>query len=276
MLSATARTNIREPSITFPPSAPLRPGHRARLNTTRAAVCRREGQYRAAVLNRGQHSSRARQAADPIVLTVVPLPISAAPHDTGVSGFVDVSKDTDRRDSVRNVERVHVRVGSATRVGGSHTRCETERFLALDYFNLGTRAAFPPFDGWRVSLKTTNAHTHDRGGGRALSLDAIGRPATSTGMRRGLPRPVRGYNGDVKWKASRGAISWAGDACARGTSACGHWVQACVAELDLPDLPGAVAGFAREGDDTLPTAHLRVAPGAMLYRCMDIYQCPPP
>ena len=38
-----------------------------------------------------------------------PLPISEAPHETGVSGFVDVSKDTDRRDSVLNFERVHAR-----------------------------------------------------------------------------------------------------------------------------------------------------------------------
>ena len=37
-------------------------------------------------------------------------PISEAPHETGVSGFVDVLKDTDCRDSVRSFERVHVRV----------------------------------------------------------------------------------------------------------------------------------------------------------------------
>ena len=197
------------------------------------------------------------------MLTVVPLPISAAPHDTGVSGFVDVSNNTDHRDSVRKVERVHGRVGSPDRVSGPHTRCETERFLALGYFNLGTRAALPPFDGWRVSLKTTNAHTHDRGGGR----DAPARCHRQTGHLHGqAARPVRGVDGDVGWQASRGATAWAGDACDRGTSACGHWVQACVAELDLPDLPGAVAGFAREGDDTLPTAHPRVSPGAMLYR----------
>ena len=35
--------------------------------------------------------------------------MSAAPHDTGVSGFVEVSNDTDRRASVRNVERAHVK-----------------------------------------------------------------------------------------------------------------------------------------------------------------------
>ena len=49
----------------------------------------------------------------PIVLNVVPPPISEAPHETGVSG-VDVSKDTDRRDSVRNFQRVHLRPVPAT------------------------------------------------------------------------------------------------------------------------------------------------------------------
>ena len=44
-----------------------------------------------------------------IVLNLVPPPISEAPHETGLSGFVDVSKDTDRRDSVRNFEPVHLR-----------------------------------------------------------------------------------------------------------------------------------------------------------------------
>ena len=39
-------------------------------------------------------------------------------------------------------------------------------------------------------------------------LAAIGRPVMSTGMRRGLPRPVRGFDGDVGWKASRCAILW--------------------------------------------------------------------
>ena len=42
-----------------------------------------------------------------------------------------------------------------------------------------------------------------------LPLDAIGRAATFTGMRRGLPWPVRAFDGDVGWKASRCAISWA-------------------------------------------------------------------
>ena len=35
------------------------------------------------------------------------LPIPEAPHETGVAGFVDVSNDTDRRDSVQNLELVH-------------------------------------------------------------------------------------------------------------------------------------------------------------------------
>ena len=53
--------------------------------------------------------NRVRKATGPIVHNVVCPPISEAPHETGVSGFVDVSKDTDHRDSVRNFERVHVR-----------------------------------------------------------------------------------------------------------------------------------------------------------------------
>ena len=40
-----------------------------------------------------------------------------------------------------------------------------------------------------------------------LPLDAIGRPAAFTGMRRGLPPPARGFDGDVGWKAPRCAIS---------------------------------------------------------------------
>ena len=69
-----------EKSITFSPSAPLQPV-----------------------------GNRARKAAGPIVLNVVPPPISEAPHETGVLGFVDASKDTDRRDSVRGIERARIR-----------------------------------------------------------------------------------------------------------------------------------------------------------------------
>ena len=48
----------------------------------------------------------AHQAAAPIVLNVAP-PIAEAPHETGVSCFVEVSKDSSRRESVRNFERAH-------------------------------------------------------------------------------------------------------------------------------------------------------------------------
>ena len=59
-----------------------------------------------------RYSTR-RFAAGPIVLNVVPPAHFRSAHETGVSCFVDVSKDTDRRDSVRNFERVHVRSVSA-------------------------------------------------------------------------------------------------------------------------------------------------------------------
>ena len=60
---------------------------------------------------------------------------------TGVSGFAEVLKDTNRRDSVRNFERVHVRVGSSASLSEPHTSCEMERFWAQDHFNLGKCAA---------------------------------------------------------------------------------------------------------------------------------------
>ena len=43
-----------------------------------------------------------------------PPALSEAPHETCESDFVDVSKDTDRRDSARNFERVHLRPVPAT------------------------------------------------------------------------------------------------------------------------------------------------------------------
>ena len=82
-----------------------------------------------------------------------PFALSLILLETGISGFEDVSKDTDRRDSVRNFERVHARVGSPTRISGSHTSCEMERFWALGHFNLGTCAALDAVDCLRVFLK---------------------------------------------------------------------------------------------------------------------------
>ena len=46
----------------FPNPAPFRPGNRAGFNKTSTALCRREGQYRAAVLNSGPHSSLSRDS----------------------------------------------------------------------------------------------------------------------------------------------------------------------------------------------------------------------
>ena len=45
-----------------------------------------------------------------------------------------------------------------------------------------------------------------------------------------------------------------GDAFEHRPSECGHCVQDFLAEFDLRDLPGEVAGFESEADDTLPTA----------------------
>ena len=42
------------------------------------------------------------------------LPMAAVPHDTAVSGVVEVSNNTDRRVSVRNVERAHVKPALVT------------------------------------------------------------------------------------------------------------------------------------------------------------------
>ena len=70
-----------------------------------------------------------------------PLPISAAPHDPGVSGVVEVSQDTDRRASVRNVERAHVKPALVT---SQLTRAEvvrqTERICPLAHFLFGQTA----------------------------------------------------------------------------------------------------------------------------------------
>ncbi len=46
------------------------------------------------------------------------------------------ARASDCRDSVRNVERAHARVGSPTSLSEPHTSCETERFWALVHFNL--------------------------------------------------------------------------------------------------------------------------------------------
>ncbi len=46
------------------------------------------------------------------------------------------ARASDCRDSVRNVERDHARVGSPTSLSEPHTSCETERFWALVHFNL--------------------------------------------------------------------------------------------------------------------------------------------
>ena len=61
------------------------------------------------------------------------LPISEAPHDPGVSCFVNVSTDTARRDSVRHVERAHVRlVMRPWYLSASQPTCKTEIFYPMD------------------------------------------------------------------------------------------------------------------------------------------------
>ena len=45
---------------------------------------------------------------------------------------------------------------------------KTQRICPMEQYNLARRAALPPFDCCRVSLKKTDAHRHDRGGGALL------------------------------------------------------------------------------------------------------------
>ena len=86
---------------------------------------------------------------------------------------------------------------------------KTQRICPMEQYNLAKCAALSPFDCCRISLKKKNAYTTIVVEAGTLPLDVIGRPAIFTGMRPGLPWPLRGFDGDVGWKASRCAISWA-------------------------------------------------------------------
>ena len=89
-------------------------------------------------------------------------------------------------------------VESHTRIRGSHTSCETERFWAMGHYNLGTCAAPPPSVCLCLSLKKilkkilkkTDAHRHDRGGGRHTLLIDL-----SSDLLRGAGRPAAHRSG---------------------------------------------------------------------------------
>ena len=74
--------------------------------------------------------------AVPIVLIVVPRPFQKRPLKPAYRALPRCRKDSDRRDSVRNFEQVHVRVGSSASLSEPHTSCEMERFWALGHFIL--------------------------------------------------------------------------------------------------------------------------------------------
>ena len=86
---------------------------------------------------------------------------------------------------------------------------KAQRICPMEQYNLAKFAALLPVRLLAHFPEKKDAHTHDPGGGRDAPLNAIGRPASFTGMRPGLSRPMRGIDGGVGWKASRCAISWA-------------------------------------------------------------------
>ena len=110
----------------------------------------------------------------------------------------------------------------------------TQCFCPMEQSNMAKGAALPPFDCRRVSLKKTDAHRHDPGGGR----DAPARCDRQTGHLRGhAARPVRGSDGDVGWKAWRRAISWAPAGKRRRCRRCtATWT--CVTRAAIETVPG--------------------------------------
>ena len=83
------------------------------------------------------------------------LPIAAVPHDTTVSGVVEVSNNTDRRVSVRNVERVTSDLSSLPRSLRAPNRIGNIREFALwPHMIWPNCAARSPVECARSSLKT--------------------------------------------------------------------------------------------------------------------------
>ncbi len=68
--------------------------------------------------------------------TSSPRPFQKRPLKPAYRASPMCRKDTDRRNSVRNFERVDARVGSSASLSDPHTSCEMERFWALGHFNL--------------------------------------------------------------------------------------------------------------------------------------------
>ena len=109
------------------------------------------------------------------MVNAVPRPISEAPHDTGLSGFVNVSKDIDRRDSVRNFEWIHVRPILFPRsLSETQPIPKTERFCPMEQSGLAKRAALPPPLRWLARLPEKK--------GRARPLQAGWGGVTRPGM----------------------------------------------------------------------------------------------
>ena len=96
------------------------------------------------------------------------------------------------------------------------------------------RGPSSPFDCRRVCLKKTDAHRHDPGGGR----DVPARCDRQTGrLHRHAARPVRGFDGDVGWKAWRRATSRAPAGKRRRCRRCtATWT--CVTRATIETVPG--------------------------------------
>ena len=149
------------------PAAPRNPASYTRSCVQTRLLCKRQG-ARAPPSDRRRMPSMGHEArvfrSD---RSQRRLPIAEAPHETGVAGFVDVSNDTDSRDSVQNLEPVPVRpVPPPLNFSKPEPACKALCFSPMEQFNMAKCAALPPFDCRRFSLKKTDAHTHDRGGGR--------------------------------------------------------------------------------------------------------------
>ena len=153
------------------------------------------------------------------------LPIAAVPHDTGVSGVVEVSNNTDRRVSVRNVERA---TSDPSRFPYSLSEPQparkTERFCPMEQYKLAKCAA--PF------LVRLLVHLAEKKG-RVQALSRGGRDAPArcdrqSGQLHGhAARRMRGDGIEVtvrfsetvkvEWRPSSAAIATTGS---RSTTSC--------------------------------------------------------